>query len=312
MIRQARAQQQLAETEVEVIREGLDEAVIQTYFSLLLVRRSVDLANQQVHSAQTLLEATQSRLDAGVATEFELTRSELEFHQAVQELETTRNQFIEVRQAMAELLQTEADFDVDAPQAPPLPGEEPTMLIERAEDQRAAFQADSLGQEIAYFGEREVLYRYLPSLQATFSYGGSRTTALQPGAPQWTLTVGADWILWDGGIRGAERDQAQSEMVAAQIRAQQTRHQIDSEIKQALAELEAAETQLASAETQRELAERSLRQAETSFRHGVATQLDVINARDQFQLAQITVLQERLQVDLSTYRVLTLVGDVDQ
>ncbi len=310
-IRQSYANQSLANTEVEVVREALDEAVIQAYFNLLLMRRTIDLANQQVLSAQTLFEATQRRLDAGVTTEFELTRAELELHQAVQELETARHQFIQIRQAVAEVLQIEADFDVSEPASPPLPHQSPEQLEERAQQQRAVFEADLWSQEVAHFAEREVLYRYLPTLQATLSYGGGRGTDIQPGTPQWMIIFGVEWILWDGGVRGAQRDQALADLTAAQIRAQQTRHQVGSEIRQTLAEIDAARTQLDSAHTQLELAKRSLRQAEIGFRHGVTTQLDVITARDQFLIAQLAILQEQLQVDLTTFRLLTLVGDLE-
>ena len=311
LIRQARVQRDLTSTEVEVVREALDDAVIQTYFNLLMVRRTVDLADQQLASAQTLFDSTQSRLDAGTATEFELTRAELELHQATRQVENARLQFIQIRQVMAELLQTDADFDVERPESPSLIEEDSDELLGLAEQRRAAFQVSTLREEIAYWGERDVLYSYLPTFSATFTYGGGRGTALQPGDPQWTLIFGAEWVLWDGGRRGAQRDQARAQMLATQIQSEQTRHQIDSEIKQALTEIDAAYVQLESAETEVELAARGLRQAELSFLYGVASQLDVITAREQFQLARLSFVQQQLEVDLSTYRVQSLSEGID-
>ncbi len=307
LIRQARAQRRLASNEVEVVREALDDAVIQSYFNLLMIRRTVDLANQQLASAQTLFDATQTRLDAGTATEFELTRAELELHQAIRQLENARLQFVQVRQILAELLQTDADFDILRPDPPVLADDDPDALIQRARRERAVFESSDLQQEIAHWGERDVLFSYLPTFSATFTFAGGGGTDLQPGDPQWTLIFGAEWLIWDGGRRGAQRDQTRAEMLATQIQSEQTRDSIDAEINQALTDVEAANVQLESAETEVELAARGLHQAELSFRYGVASQLDVIAARDQFQIARLSLAQQQLEVDLSTYRVLTLV-----
>ena len=310
-IRQSYRQRELAKMEVEAAREQLDGAVIQSYYNLLLIRRTIDVAAQQVASARTLYEATQSQIDAGTTTDFELTRAELELHQALQRLEGARLQFIEARQAMAELLQTDADFDIQQPQPPVEPSASDEPLMARAEQQRAIFEIDHLQTEVARFGEQEVLFRYLPSFSATFTYAGQSGTDLQPGDAQWIFTLGAEWILWQGGMRSAERDEAQARSVAADIQAQKTRHELDSEIEQALAQLDAARTQRDSAHTELQLAARSLRQAELSFRHGVASQLDVINARDQYRIARLSALQEALQVDLAIYRLRTLVDGLD-
>ncbi len=303
-IQQAQAQRQLAMTQVEVTREALDDAVIQTYFNLLLVRRTIDLATQQVASARTMRDFTRAQFDAGTTTEFDLTRAELELHQREMDLENTRLQFIQVRKALAELLQTEDDFDIVVPQRPALPADQD--LLERAEENRAPFRADAHNEEIAHWAVQDVFYSYLPTLSATFTFGGGRGTALQPGDPQWTLIFGAEWTLWDGGQREALLRQARARQVAASIQSQQTRHQIDSEIDQSLAEVDAARLQIESSQTTVELAERTLQQAETSFRYGVASQLEVINARDQLQLARLSLIQEELQLDLTIYRVLTL------
>ena len=308
-INQAYTQRDLAELEVEAIREALDEATIQSYYNVLMVRRTVDLAAQQLDSAETMLQSTRSQFDAGTATEFEVTRAELDYHQRLRELENAQLQFIQARQGLAELLQTDPDFDITRPARPDRP--DGNNLVERAEDHRAIVATDELDEEIAHWGVREVFAQYLPSLQATFSYGGSRGTDIQPGDPQWTLTLGAEWIIWDGGIREGELDQARARQAAARIQSQKTRHELDADIEQAIADIDAAHIQLESAKQELELAERNLRNAELSFRYGVASQLDLINARDQFQIAQLSVLQEELQVDRSIYALLALLDGTD-
>ena len=309
LINQTKAQRDLASHQVEVIQQALDEAVIQTYFSLLVVRRTIDLAVQQVASAETIRDFTQRQVDAGVATEFELTRAELDLHQRRTSLDQARNQFILVRKALAELLQTDDDFDISAPPVVEVEAETETDdLLHQARRHRALFRLDQSNEEIARWAIRDVYYSYLPSLSATFSWGGGKGSALQPGDPQWALIFGAEWLLWDGGMREAQLDQTRAQLLGAELQSRRTLHQIESELDQARADIDAARIQLESARTTVALANRTLQQAETSYRYGVASQLDVINARDQYQLATLSLIQEELQLQLSQYRLLVLIG----
>ncbi|RAL20433.1 hypothetical protein DL240_16645 [Lujinxingia litoralis] len=310
LIRQAYAQRDLAQAQVEMTREMLDQAAVQTYFNLVMVRRMIDISVQQALSAQTILRFTEAQVSAGTATEFELTRARLRVVQTQKEVDRARQQFIQVRKAFAELLQTDDDFDVDVPERPTqVQGED---LLERAEENRAAFEVNRLAMEVAALGVEDIFYQYLPALSASFRYGGGKSTALMPGDPRWTLTLGAEWTLWDGGLREAQLKQARAQQVAAELRQEQTRHQIASEIDQAQADVDAAHLQLESSVTEIELAQRGVDQAETAFRYGVATQLDVINAQDQLRLAQLSRIQDELQLELAIYNLQTLVEGLHQ
>lgn len=306
MLNGARAQREMALAQVEMTQESIDEAVIQTYFNLLVVRRTIDLSARQVASAETIRDFTRRQVEGGVATDFELTRAELELRQRRSDLDRARQQFIQVRKALAELLQTDDDFDIEIP--PALELHSPQEDLRRAESNRAAFRLDRYNEEFAIWSVRDIYYSYLPSLSATFRWGGGKGTALQPGTPQWALVFGAEWILWDGGMREAELDQTRAQLLAAELQREQTRFQVERSLDQARAEIEAAQIQLQSAQATVALAQRSLEQAETSYRFGVASQLDVINARDQYQLARLTEIQEELQLELNKYRLQVLTG----
>lgn len=301
LLNQAEAQHALAQAQVEMTREAIDEAVIQTYFNLLVVRKTIELSTRQVASAETILDFIRRQVEGGVATDFELTRAQLEVQQRRADLDRARQQFIQVRKALAELLQTDDDFDIAPPPAIALGS--PEDDLDQARQNRAAFPLNQANEEFQHWIVRDVYYSYLPSLSATFNFGGAKGTALQPGDPRWSLIFGAEWLLWDGGMREAQLDQTHAQLLAAQLQSQQSLHQIASELDQARADIDAAQIQLEQAQATVALAQRSLEQAETSYRYGVASQLDVINARDQYQLARLTEIQEELQVMLNQYRL---------
>ncbi|MFU8806616.1 MAG: TolC family protein, partial [Bradymonadaceae bacterium] len=308
--RQAYARRDLTQNQISIVQENLDSAVVETYYNLLTLRRVIDLSVQQVESSQTMLGATEARVRAGTVTDFELTRARLRLVQTEKDLERARLQFVQVRQALAQILQIAPDFDVTTPVAPGVP-DEPEVLAEQARQNRATVQADFLNIIVAQRGLEEVYWRYMPAFSATFTYFGARETAFTPADPQWSLVFGAEWILWDGGMRRAEIQQNRAQLVAAEIRQRQTLHRLDSEIQSGWTEYLSAQAQVESGQSEVELAMRSFEQAEIAYRHGVATQLDVINAQDQLQLAQISFVQDQLLLELAAYNLRILAGVQD-
>ncbi|MBA2662043.1 MAG: efflux RND transporter permease subunit [Bradymonadaceae bacterium] len=305
LIQQAYAQRDLARVQVDLVRENLDSAVISVYYNVLSVRRLIDLSVQQLESNRTMLRATEARRAADTATEFELTRARLRVVQAEKSVERARLQFVQVRAAAAELLQIPSDFDVVSPEPLKAPSD-PEGLVAMAEQNRAVLAANAAQRDVARLALEEVYWRYLPAFTATASYSGSRGSLLSPGDPRWMIIFGAEWILWDGGMRGAEIDQRRAQLLAVDIRRRQSIHQITSGIEQAWAEFLAAQSQIESGQSEIELAAFALNQAQTAYRHGVATQLDVISAQEQLELAQIAQIQDQLMLELSVQRVRNL------
>ncbi len=307
LIQQAYLQRDIVEQSVDVVREQLELAVTQTYFGLLTLRQVLKIAAEQYESAQTMLNATQTRVNAGTANQFELTRAKLRVSQTKTELERARIEFIKVRESFAQLIQQDADFDVEE-----MPVEELTQsaseLQSAAQTNRTVFDVSRKRVDLAQEQVDEMLFRYLPTLSASFVYAGSRETAFSPGDPQWTLTFGANWVLWDGGFREAEWRRLEAQKVAAEIEQQKTVSQLQTDIDVAYAEYQSSLTQLESAGTQAELAEEALRQAQVAYKYGAATQLDVITAEDAVRTAKIALVQTKLGVELAQQNLRNLAG----
>lgn len=301
-IRQAYAERDLAKAQVDVTRESLDQTIINIYYNLLNARQLIDLAAQQLESNRTMLRATELRRRAETATEFEVTRASLRVVQAEKNLERARLQFVEIRAQVAELLQTPADFDVESPPTPPKPADLQS-LKDQAQKNQAMIQANSLQHVVAERALQEVFWQYAPVFNATFTYAGTKGSLLNPGSPRWMLSFGAEWTFWDGGVRGAQAAQRRAQLLAVEIQQRQTLAKISSEIEQAWAQYLAAQSQVESSIQEVQLARISLEQAEKGYEFGVSSQLDVINAQEQFELARISQIQERLALELAAQRL---------
>jgi CzcA family heavy metal efflux pump len=307
LLQGAKMQRTIAKERVDVVEYQLERAVVETYYNLLTVRSLMVLADEQLESSKTMLNATQKRVDAGTANQFELTRAKLRVLQSEKEAERARLQFIQVREVLAQLLQTDADFDIAEPPNPGAPGEV-ARIKDTASKEREDLQLADMNTELAKLQVDEVQYRYLPSLSATVSYGATKSTALTPGDPQWMVTFGAQWVLWDGGAREAQTRFQEAQREVAALERQKLASQIESDIDTAYADYLSSINQVESGLTQVELAEQALRQARIAYKYGAATQLDLINAEDQLKFARIGLIQDQLAVELAVRKLQNLAG----
>ena len=304
----AKLQREIAAQSLEVISQSLERAVIETYYGLLAARALMVLSAEQLASSQTMLNATQIRVDAGTVNLFELTRAKLRVLQAEKELERARLQFIQLRTALADLLSIPANFDVVDPPNPGAPGGLPE-LKKVAREQREDVELAQMQTQLAELYVREVQFRYLPSLSATASYGAGKATAFAPSEPLWTITLAANWVLWDGGAREAETRLMKARQASREIEAAQLAKSIGTDLDNAYADYLSSLNQIESGLTQVALAEQALRQARIAYKYGAATQLDLINAEDEVKFAKIALIQDQLAVELAVRVIRNLTGE---
>ncbi len=298
LLKGAILQHAIARDQIGVIDYRLEQAVVRTYYNLVTVRGVMVLSAEQLESSQTLLNATQRLVDAGTANRFELTRAKIRVLQAEKDVERAKLQFLKLREVLSNMLETEANFDVEAPANPGSPAEL-KALKDQALDERRDLLVARRNIDLAQQYVDEVYYRYLPSLTGTFAYGGGRASAFSEAGPLWTITLGAQWLIWDGGFREGELKLRKAQKLSAEIEVDKLKSRIESELDNAHADYLSSLNQVESGLAQVELADEALRQARIAYKYGAATQLDLINAEDQVKLAKISLVQDELAVQLA-------------
>ncbi|MGM0555856.1 MAG: efflux RND transporter permease subunit [Myxococcota bacterium] len=293
--------------QLDLTKDQIDFAAVQLYYNMLVVRQVIEINQQQLASSRTMLDATERRVNAGVATKFELTRAEMRVVQAEKSVEQSRQQFIQLRHSMAQLLQTDPNFDVVAPSEVEV-DMDTAQLKDEAGANRIEMEIQEINEDISQLSVTEVWTRYLPTLSSTFSYSDAKDTGLNPAPPQWALVFGANWTLWDGGMREAELREKRAQLVAARLQEKRQLDEIRTNIEKAHSEYSSAKTQVESSQTQVELAEQGLEQAQLGYENGVTSQLQLIDAEDQLRIAKINLARDRLQMQLNARRLLHLAG----
>ena len=271
--------EQLAEIELQ-IRSA--------YYRALLARELETIAQAAVVQAEEFLAQERLRLQAGLASELEVLRAEVS-------LENLRPQLVEARNA-AELAMLDLKRLTDIPLRQPVrlttPFEVPSagQLAQPAVDpelllaQRAAVQAAERQVTIREEQVRIARGAFLPQVGLQMNYGRQifPTSAFdfdQDWRTDWSATVALQVPIFTGFRRGAEVQVAQIELRQEELRLAQLREAVQLQYEQARGEKERAAATIAARQRTVEQAQRVHDLTVLRYEQGLATQLEVSDAR---------------------------------
>lgn len=278
--------------------------VRQAYRDAALARDAAEIVAASVELAAEHFDQVRLRLDAGRASELEAMRAEVE-------LENLRPQLVQAENA-AELAMlnlkrlTNIPVEVAVVLTTPLvPEGEPalaadlpeleeamTLLRSRASVRAATAQLELREEQV---GIARAAYFPNVALTGTFSRQAFPTGFQFPSGgdwrDDWSVGFAVQWPLFQGLRRDADVDAARAQVVEAQLQLDQLMEGVRIDYESALAELERSRTQIAAARHTVAQAERVYELMELRFSEGLATQLDISDARLALQQARLNQVQ---------------------
>jgi multidrug efflux system outer membrane protein len=288
--------------------------VAQTYFELLELDREAIIDRRTIASLQASLALVRRRFDAGLTSELDVRRAELELAAAAATLPSVEQRIAQAENRLSVLLGRNPGpiprgATLDAQHLPPaVPAGLPSSLLERRPDIREA----ELNLMAASARTRSAIAEFFPKLTLTGSYYGTQSSLLSrlyelPASRIWQLVPTVTLPLFHGGqIRGnfdANRARERQALAAYQ----QTVLQAFQEVDDALAFQRSASAIRTQRQAQVTAARRSLELANLRYADGLGAYLDVLDAERQFYAAEIdlaSVLRDQLTAVVQLYKAL--------
>ncbi len=301
----SRANAQASAADIEVTRLVVQAELAQDYFQLRTLDSQKQLLDETVIAYQNFLELTKKRYSSGVA-------SKLEVLQAETQLKTTRAQAIDIgvqraqlEHAIALLVGTPASlFSIPiAPVtiAPPsIPVGIPSELLERRPDIASAERLMAAAN--ARIGV--AVSAYYPTVTLS-SLGGFESSSL----PKWLIWPSRFWavgaaiteMVFEGGLRRAQTEQARSAYDATVAFYRQTVLTGFQEVEDNLAVLRILEEEVRAQDEAVKAAQESVTLAINQYKAGIVSQLNVI-------VSQTAALNnQRTAVDILSRRMIASV-----
>lgn len=294
-----------AEKGAEAARAGAvwssEEAAFAAFRAYLEVQRAqaaLAWTESSRREAEELLRLTAERRDAGVGLKSDWLRARVQLADAERRQTTVGNDLVIARRGLALAMGRTGEEVMIADPVPAerLTGEEPPLLLRRADLQALRLEADA-----ATLAWRQSRAAWLPRAGLSAAYAlHDAELPFGTDAASWTVLAGLEWELFDGRRRAHGQTRAAAEQRAAAARSLEATRQADFRLEEA--RLRAAESRqnLAIARQAVAEAEESQRLLRERYGAGIADLADLLAAQAALDRARFDA------VDAETRLVLAL------
>ena len=301
-IRGAHAYEAAARAQLDETRQDVTYRVTQAYLNALYARRIVDITEASQVQVNDQLHRVSLNYQVGSAADYDLLRAQVEAANQEPLVIAARNtrdiSLLEVRR----LLNIPADQPVELVSALL---QTPADSLPRVD--LAALDLDLAGRAAIEAAQANVAFRreavtvyhgdYYPSVKLVSAFGGqafprsgfpSRFTDFHK---DWTASLVLSVPLFDGLRTHGVVQQAEAELARSEAQLAQTRESVAIEIEQARAEIVRAQALVAARHVTVGQAERAHHLASVRYANGIATALEVSDARLALQAASVNEAQ---------------------
>jgi len=301
-IRGARAYEQAAHAQLDETRRDVTYRVTQAYLNALYAARIVDITEASQVQVNEQLHRVSLNHQVGSSADYDLLRAQVEAANQEPLVIAARNSrdiaLLEVRR----LVNLPADQPIELVSAML---QTPADSLPRVD--LAALELDVTGRAAIEAAQANVAFRreavhvyhgdYYPSIKLVSSFGGQAFPAsgfpsrLSDFHEDWTASLVLSVPLFDGLRTHGAVLQAEADLSRAEAQLAQTREAVAIEIEQARAEIVRAQALVAARHVTVGQAERAQHLASVRYSNGIATALEVSDARLALQQASVNEAQ---------------------
>jgi len=290
------------------------------YDDVLVAQQQIAVNEASVKLLTHELEDVRRRFQAGTVPQFDVLRAHVELANESPRLIQARNSYRIGKNNLLNLLGCNLPKTIwedvplelsDTLQASPLDVDLPAALA-RAVEKRPELAALRKAQNLRREDIIQAKAGFKPSAQI---FGGYQWQSLPYENNQsqdlsgWTAGAQVSWNIFDFGLTRGKIMEAQAHYERARLDVDETRRQIELEVRTAYSNFIEAREVLESQKAVQEEAEEALRLAEARMTAGSSTQLDVLNAQTALTQARTTQAQALHDYSVARARFQRAVGE---
>ena len=249
------------------------------------------------------------KVDAGTANRVELTRAQVAWERAIQALEEADAGRAQAYRSLATVTGIDGPFVVDPARSEAgdryAPGEDLGSMALKLRPEFAQLEGQVAAADATADSYR---WRWLPTLSGFgnvrgFNYGGFANQFYA-----WAVGLQLDWVVYDGGLRDAQRRFSVAQRSESEFRLAQLRRTVSDDIENARRSLAVRHRALETATRAAQLSKETLDLVRVQHSAGTATQLDLLTAQDQHIASMLLQAQARFQLALADLTLQRQVG----
>jgi len=293
----ARANEVIAEAQFAAAAEQVVFSVRQAYYSVTASEANVGSAQRSVDAARENVRVAAARVQVGTSPQFDLLQAQVQLAQSAQALTQARTALSQSQQNLAATLVLPLPTTVvpagfsGLPEVP----QDVDALIGQALQRRPEIAAARAGEVGAQAAIDLAASGLAPNITVQAGPQIQTSDPITRDAVNLTGTITLTLAILDGGLTQAKVEEARSRLQSAKVTEEQTRQQVELDVRNAYLSLGNAADVLRSALAGQTAAREALRIANVRFQAGVGTQLEVVTAVQNLSTADTNVTQAAFQ-----------------
>lgn len=304
----AKRSRDATEATYQVSEANVLVAVAQAYFAAGGTDELVVARRDAVTVATETFDVAKARVAAELANQVESTRAETALVRAQQDLAEAENTRAAAYRALATLLGTKEPIAVHGADALPAEPGAVDALVSDARAHRPELTAEHATIAAAEASERASVWRWSPTLSAFGNLRLQNYAGFSGDKYAWAIGLELDWMVFDGGVRDAQRHVAEAQRREAEARLELVADSVSDDVANAHGSLATKRKGVGSAQRAVELARETLRLVRAQYEAGTAKQLDVLQAQDVLVSAEVGLAQAHFDVELADLQLRRAAG----
>jgi outer membrane protein TolC len=264
-------------------------SVANTIVSAVTAERLADVTKESLRNALSTLELNRRRSALGASSALDVLRSEQDVQIARAQVVTADETLLRARESLGLALGfpegwgVNPDVRLDALAA----DARATCTQENDVNKRSDVRAATANAQIAQRAKGSVGWAFWPTLNAQ-SVLQAQNVEYQTGHNvSWTIGANLQWLLYDGGLRYGQRDEAEANARIAREQLSDTQRKAALDVTQSLRSVTVAETSVAVSTKGRDVAAETARLARVAFINGSGTSFDLVDTASKLRQAEI-------------------------
>lgn len=323
--------ERMVDLTVENARRELLFGVAQLYFGAATLKETIDVRRRMLSNTEAHERDARIRFETGTIPKIQLIRAQIDTVAAQQEVLQAENSYLTAKLSLATLLDRDrVDFDVEVPQPVETPQGSEADLVAIASENRPDLLAARDNIAVAEYSMKQAVLAYLPnlfftaayqwgrpsydisdSMQAMMELQGSAMEERDKWAQTWNVGLAFSWTIWDGGLREVTLKENEAKLTAAEAALRSKEAAVREEVRSAIVSLQSAQSNIVNAQEQLRLARENSDMVSVNFNAGVATQLDVSDANTTLIGAELNLIAQTLQAQISALTLVKAAGLFD-
>jgi outer membrane protein TolC len=308
--RSARATARASQYSLQDARDLITLAVGGAYLQVLAAQARVDAAQSQLDTANAVFHQSTEQHTEGVLGRLNVDQSQVRALTQQQQMITLRNDLAKQKINLARLtgLAPNAGYQLtDSFPFSPAPVQSVDAAVAQAELQRADLKAAQSQVEAAAKALSAARAQRLPSAAISGDYEVIGTNPAQSHGA-FTVVGTLSIPLWQGGRTAGDIAQAEAVLAQRQAELDDTRGQIEAQVRQACLDLEAAAGQVEVARKNVQVAQETLEMTRARMEAGVINTVEVVQAQQTVASAQLDLIDSVFAHNLAKLSLARAVG----